>query len=43
MTKLIKAFSLCTDTQFMMRTTGVDRTLALELLVVKLAMPIRRA
>lgn len=41
--KLVKAFSLCTDTQFMMRTTGVDRTLALELLVVKLAMPIRRA
>jgi len=41
--KLVKAFSLCTDAQFMMRTTGVDRALALELLVVKLAMPIRRA
>jgi len=28
---------LCTDTQFLMRCTGVDRTLALELLVIKLA------
>ena len=31
------AFALCTDAHFMMRTTGVDAALALELLVVKLA------
>ena len=41
--KLRDALMLCTDTQFMTRTTGVDTTLALELLVVKLAAPVRRA
>ncbi len=41
--KLRDALILCTDTQFMTRTTGVDATLALELLVVKLAVPARRA
>ena len=40
--KLRDAFALCTDTHFMIRTTGVDSTLALELLVVKLAAPRRR-
>jgi DNA polymerase-3 subunit delta len=35
--RLIRAFALCTDTQFSMRTTGVDGPLAVELLVVKLA------
>lgn len=42
MTKLRAAFALCTDTQFMMRSTGVDSALALELLVVKLAAPMPR-
>ncbi len=37
--KLRAAFALCTDTQFMSRSTGVDGGLALELLVVKLATP----
>lgn len=37
--KLRAAFALCTDTQFMTRSTGVDADLALELLVVKLAAP----
>ncbi len=37
--KLRAAFALCTDTQFMMRSTGVDAALALELLVIKLAAP----
>ncbi len=37
--KLRAAFALCTDTQFMTRSTGVDAGLALELLVVKLAAP----
>ena len=37
--KLRAAFALCTDTQFMMRSTGVDGDLALELLIVKLAAP----
>ncbi len=37
--RLTKAFALCTDTQFAMRTTGVDGPLAVELLVVKLAHP----
>ena len=41
--KLRDALMLCTDTQFMMRSTGVDTTLAIELLVVKLAAPVRRA
>ncbi|MDK1021184.1 MAG: DNA polymerase III subunit delta [Candidatus Hydrogenedentes bacterium] len=37
--KIRAAFALCTDTQFMMRSTGVDAALALELLVIKLAAP----
>ena len=37
--KLRAAFALCTDTQFMMRSTGVDGGLALELLIIKLAAP----
>ncbi len=37
--KMRAAFALCTDTQFMMRNTGTDAVLALELLVVKLAYP----
>jgi DNA polymerase III subunit delta len=41
-TKLRAAFALCTDTQFMMRSTGVDSGLALDLLVVKLAAPGKR-
>jgi DNA polymerase-3 subunit delta len=40
--KLRDAFVLCTDTHFMTRTTGVDSTLALELLVIKLAAPRRQ-
>ena len=36
-TKIRDAFALCTDTQFMMRNTGTNAPLALELLVVKLA------
>ena len=40
--RLRRAFALCTDTQFMMRNTGVDSELALELLVVKLAAPTPR-
>lgn len=35
--KIKAACILCTDTHFMMRCTGVDRILALELLVIKLA------
>jgi hypothetical protein len=35
--KLKAAFALCTSTHFMMRTTGVDKELALEMLVIKLA------
>jgi DNA polymerase III delta subunit len=41
--RLKRAFALCTDTHFMMRTTGVDRELAIELLVLKLAAPTRAA
>ena len=37
--KVKAAFALCTDTQFRMRSTGVDGNLALELLVLKLAAP----
>jgi len=37
--KLRDAFALCTDAHFMIRSTGVDGPLALELLVVKLAAP----
>ena len=41
--KLRAAFALCTDTHFMLRTTGVDSNLAMELLVVKLAVPRRKS
>lgn len=41
--KLRDAFALCTDTHFLMRSTGVDAELALELLVIKLAAPRRAA
>jgi len=37
--KFRDAFALCTETDLLMRSTGVDRVLALELLVVKLATP----
>ena len=40
--KLRDALTLCTRTHFMMRSTGVDPKLALELLVIKLAAPARR-
>jgi DNA polymerase-3 subunit delta len=40
--KLRAAFQLCTDTHYMLRSTGVDSALAMELLVVKLAAPRRR-
>lgn len=43
MKKFPDAFALCMDTDLMMRSTGVDRLLALELLVVKLATPFRAA
>lgn len=41
--KLRDALMLCSDTQFLMRSTGVDTALAIELLIVKLAAPARRA
>lgn len=41
--KFRDAFSLCMDAEILLRSTGVDRTLALELLVVKLAAPRRSA
>lgn len=41
--KLIAAFALCTDTQFMMRNTGADSELGLDLLVIKLAAPRSRS
>lgn len=34
---VVRAMSLCTQTNFLMRSTGVDRNLALEMLVIKLA------
>jgi len=37
--KIKRAFGACTDTHFMLRSTGVDHGLALELLVVKLTFP----
>lgn len=37
--KLIEALAACTKTHFMIRNTGVDKNLALELLVIKLAFP----
>lgn len=40
--KFSAAFALLMETEVMFRTTGVDRALALELLVVKLAAPVRR-
>jgi DNA polymerase-3 subunit delta len=40
--KLKRAFSLCTETHFMIRSTGVDKMLALELLVIKLSSPRKR-
>lgn len=42
MEKLPAAFALCLDTDVMLRSTGVDRALAMELLVIKLAAPMRR-
>lgn len=41
--KIKRAFSLCTDTHFMIRSTGVDQQLALELLVVKLTFPMKKS
>ncbi len=43
LSKIKDACALCTDTQFLTRTTGVDRRLALELLVIKLAFRRKRA
>lgn len=37
--KLRDAFSLCMNAEIMLRSTGVDRALALEMLVIKLAAP----
>lgn len=37
--KLKRAFALCTETHLMLRSTGVDQMLALELLVIKLSAP----
>lgn len=39
--KLRDAFSLCMNAEIMLRSTGVDRALALEMLVIKLAAPRR--
>jgi len=41
--KFRDAFALCMNTEALLRTTGVDRALALELLVIKLAAPRRPA
>ena len=41
--KMKDAFALCTDTHFMIRSTGVDSTLALELLVIRLSAPTKRS
>lgn len=41
--KFRDAFALCMNTEVMLRSTGVDRTLALEMLVIKLAAPRRTA
>lgn len=41
--KLRDAFGLCMNAEIMLRSTGVDRALALELLVIKLAAPRRPA
>ena len=40
--RIRNAFALCTETHFMIRSTGVDSTLALELLIIKLANPVAR-
>ena len=40
--KLKEACALCTKTHLMLRSTGVDKNLALDLLVIKLAVPRRR-
>lgn len=40
--KLRSAFRLCIQTELMLRSTGVDRALALELLVIRLAAPMPR-
>jgi DNA polymerase-3 subunit delta len=37
--KLKRAFALCTETHLMIRSTGTDEMLALELLVIKLSVP----
>jgi len=37
--KMKRAFALCTETHLMIRSTGTDEMLALELLVIKLAAP----
>ena len=37
--KLKRAFALCTETHLMIRSTGTDEMLALELLVIKLSAP----
>lgn len=37
LTKLKAALRLCTDTHFMLRTTGVDTRLAVEMLIIKLS------
>ena len=41
--KIRDAFGLCMNAEVMLRSTGVDRALALELLVIKLAAPRRSA
>lgn len=40
--KLPRAFHLIVESDFMLRSTGVDRRLALELLVIRLAAPAKR-
>ncbi len=40
--KLKRAFAMCTETHLMLRSTGVDQMLALELLVIKLSAPRHR-
>lgn len=41
--KLCGAFGLCMETEVLLRSTGVDRALALELLILKLAVPRRQS
>ena len=40
--KAIEALALCTKTHFMIRSTGVDHVLALEILIIRLAAPMPR-